>query len=306
MPTSVHTPVAQPTQAPAYLTNTDPGLARAWHPVARSIEVGGEPLRVRLLGETWNVVRAAGSGAPMARRLPDGVAPAAIVDHDGLVFLAPAPPLTELLPVDEAGDPAFRVGWLAPIRARVGAGLMTDNFLDMAHFPFVHAATIGADESAVVDASVERQGLGMTVRAEHPFAHHEDPGVAAGIRPLVQRRRVTYLHRAPFSVCLRIEYLDAGGTNTIAFYVQPEDDDTCRLYAAVYRNDLGDDPLRAEQRMTDAVRYEESIVAEDLRLQAQYVDKRLPLDLRIEVHVRADRPTVELRRILTDLVQTPL
>lgn len=286
--------------APTHLRNTDPALRRAFHPVARSIEVGREPRSVRLLGESWALARSAATGRPMARRRPDGVAPAALAERDGLVFLAPADPLphTELLPVDEAHDAGFRVGWLAPIRARVGAGLMTDNFLDMAHFPFVHAATIGADDSAVVrGAVVTREGLGMTVCAEHPFAHHEDPGVAAGIRPLVQRRRLTYVYRAPFSVCLRIEYLDAGGTNTIAFYVQPEDDDTCRLYAAVYRDDLADD-----EAMAAAVRYEEQIVQEDLDLQVQYRDKRLPLDLRTEVHIQADKPTVELRRILADLV----
>jgi vanillate O-demethylase monooxygenase subunit len=290
--------------AASFLSNTDPALWRCWHPVALGDEIaaGGPPVAVRLLGETWRVHR-----SPAGALAADG--PAELVDHDGLVFLAPEPPVTELLRVDEARDPAFRVGWLAPVRAAVGAGLMIDNFLDMAHFPFVHAATIGTAESERVhDMTVTRDGdhgdgLGMTVVAEHPFPHHEDPGVAAGVRPLLQRRRLTYLYRAPFSVCLRIEYLDAGGTNTIAFHVQPEDAAGCRLYAAVHRDDLGDDDAVAARRMADAVRYEEAIVAEDLALQSRYTDRRLPLDLRIEVHVAADRATVELRRILRDLVQ---
>jgi hypothetical protein len=54
--------------------------------------------------------------------------------------------------------------------------------------------------------------------------------------------------------------------------------------------------------MAAAVRYEEQIVQEDLDLQVQYRDKRLPLDLRTEVHIQADKPTVELRRILAELV----
>lgn len=282
---------------PSFLSNTDPALLRCWHPVAASDEVvaGGPPIDVRLLGTTWSVCRS--RAGPSARG--DRAEPAAIVDHEGLVFLAPEPPVTELLHVDEAHDPAFLVGWLTPVRARVGAGLMIDNFLDMAHFPFVHAATIGAAESAEVHGmDVERDGFGMTVVAEHPFPHHEDPGVAAGLRPLLQRRRLTYLYRAPFSVCLRIEYLDAGGTNTIAFHVQPEGDAGCRLYAAIYRDDLDAVDIPA------AVAYEERIVGEDLDLQTRYDDLRLPLDLRIEVHVAADRSTVQLRRILRDLVAT--
>jgi phenylpropionate dioxygenase-like ring-hydroxylating dioxygenase large terminal subunit len=290
----------------AYLANTHPALRRCWHPVARSDEVGPEPVEARLLGETWLLSRSPADRTPAARRQDDDAQPAAITDHNGLVLLAPEPPATELLPVDEAHDPTFRIGWLTPTRAAVGAGLMIDNFLDMAHFPFVHAATIGTAESERVhDMTVERdhETFGMTVTAEHPFPHHEDPGVAAGLRPLLQRRRLTYIYRAPFSVGLRIEYLDAGGTNTIAFYVQPEDKDSCRIYAAVYRDDLGADDTPAAERMREAVRYEEAIVAEDLALQARYSDLRLPLDLRIEVHVQADRATVELRRILRDLVK---
>ena len=72
-----------------------------------------------------------------------------------MVFLAPEPPITELLDVPEADDPAFVHGALEPIRARVGAGLMIDNFLDMAHFPFVHAATIGTP--GVGDVRVRRR-----------------------------------------------------------------------------------------------------------------------------------------------------
>jgi vanillate O-demethylase monooxygenase subunit len=281
--------------------------------VALSTEVvaGAPPRPIRLVGEGWQVCRSPTGELSASPSAPEeGAGPAGLVDHEGLVFLAPDDPVTELLVVDEAHDPAFRTGWLRPVRAAVGAGLMVDNFLDMAHFPFVHAATIGAAESEQVhDMVIERlaaddghgPGLGMTVTAEHPFPHHEDPGVAAGVRPLLQRRRLTYLYRAPFSVGLRIEYLDAGGTNTITFHVQPETDDGCRLYAAIHRDDLVDDAATADEQMADAVAYEEAIVAEDLALQEQYVDRRLPLDLRIEVHVAADRATVELRRILRDL-----
>ena len=54
--------------------------------------------------------------------------------------------------------------------------------------------------------------------------------------------------------------------------------------------------------MAEAVEFERKIVDEDLALQERYADRRLPLDLTAEVHVRADRMTIELRRILGDLV----
>jgi len=175
---------------------------------------------------------------------------------------------------------------------------MLDNFCDIAHFPFLHAATIGTEESETFDFTVERRGLGMYVHARHPFPNREDPGVAQGVRPLVQHRKLEYRFTAPFSICLRIDYEEAGGTNVLDFYVQPQDDEHCRIYTTVHRNDLEGD----ETRLAECVAFERKVVDEDLGLQERYRDKRLPLDVTAEVHVKADRMTIELRRILAELV----
>jgi len=226
--------------------------------------------------------------------------PAALSERHGMVFLAPEPPVTELLDVPEADDPAFMHGALEPISARVGAGLMIDNFLDMAHFPFVHAATIGTLESTTFELTVERCGLGMNVHSRHPFPNREDPGVAAGLRPLLQERILEYRYRAPFSICLRIDYVEAGGTNVLDFFVQPEDDDRARIYTTVHRNDLDGD----DARLAESIAFERKILDEDLLLQERYRDCRIPLDPTAEVHVKADRMTIELRRILGELTAT--
>jgi phenylpropionate dioxygenase-like ring-hydroxylating dioxygenase large terminal subunit len=74
------------------------------------------------------------------------------------------------------------VGELPTLRARASAGLLADNFLDVAHFPFVHAGTFGAEEAAEVPSyAVARDDWSFTVSYEHPFAHRQDPGVAAGL-----------------------------------------------------------------------------------------------------------------------------
>ena len=332
------------------LSNTDPALRRAWHPVARSNEVTTVPRPTRLLGDDWVVVRLPdGSGgstlaafgdrcphrlAPLSAGSVDGSylrcgyhgwcfdatgacreipalgptehlppravasVPAGLAERNGMVFIAPEAPVTQLLDIPEAVDPTFVHGALEPVTARVGAGLMIDNFCDMAHFPFVHAATIGTPESSTFELTVEREGLGMKAHSRHPFPNREDPGVAAGLRPLLQERILEYRYRAPFSICLRIDYVEAGGTNVLDFYVQPEADEQCRIYTTVHRNDLDGD----ESRMAECVAFERKILDEDLGLQEQYRDRRLPLDLTTEVHVKADRMTIELRRILAELV----
>ena len=225
-------------------------------------------------------------------------APAAVAEQGGLVFLAPEAPAAELLGLPCADADGFLHHLLPPTRARVGAGLMIDNFLDQAHFPFVHAATIGTDEAQEVPhLTVDRDGFGMVVTSSQRFPNHEDRGVAQDTRPLLQTRLLRYDYRAPFQVSLRIDYVDAGGTNVIDFFVQPEDDEHCRIYTLLHRNDVDD----ADQ-MADCAAYEQKILDEDLLLQEQYVDRRLPLDITAEVHVRTDRTGMELRRILADFV----
>lgn len=331
------------------LGNTHPALRAGWHPVARSDEVGTDPVAVMLLGEAWALVRLEPDApvsawldvcphrlAPLSagrvddRRLRCGyhgwcfdaagtcveipsnradaavpararaTVPAGLTERHDLVWLAPEPPLAPLLDeFDSDGDDSFLRAPLEPTRATVSAGLMIDNFLDMAHFPFVHAATIGTPESAVVhDLAIDRDGFGMVLHSEHPFPNHEDPGVAEGVRPLVQTRRLTYTYRAPFSIRLRIDYLEAGGTNVIDFFVQPEDADHCRLHTVVMRNDLDGD----RHRLADALSFEQKVLEEDLGIQERFRNRSLPLDLTAEMHVRADRMTVELRRILADFV----
>ena len=55
--------------------------------------------------------------------------------------------------------------------------------------------------------------------------------------------------------------------------------------------------------MAEAIDFEVAVVEEDLRIQSRYFDLAMPLDLTEEVHVKADKTTIELRRILRDLLQ---
>jgi vanillate O-demethylase monooxygenase subunit len=44
-------------------------------------------------------------------------------------------------------DPSFERSHLPMIETPANARLLADNFLDMAHFPFIHAGTFGAGEA---------------------------------------------------------------------------------------------------------------------------------------------------------------
>ena len=225
--------------------------------------------------------------------------PAAIAESHAMVFIAPEAPLTRIPNITAASDPSFMKGDLPVIVTRGSAGLLADNFLDMAHFPFIHTGTFGAGEAREVpNYTVTRDGYSFEAAYEHEFANREDPGVEQGLRPLLQRRRLTYRYTAPYHLELAIDFLDAGGSNVIGFFLVPVDDETVRIYSSLWRNDLEG----SVERMKEAVEFEIAVVEEDLALQSRFENLELPLDITREVHTRADKTTVELRRILSDLV----
>jgi phenylpropionate dioxygenase-like ring-hydroxylating dioxygenase large terminal subunit len=277
------------------LSNVDPGLARAWHPVALREELGERPVTARLLGRELTISI---SDAASVLVVP---APFAVAVRWGLVWVALEEPREALFdePDAEDADPAFAGAWLPPARTRVSAGIVADNFLDVAHFPFVHAGTFGAGEERTVapyDVSAEPGGCRSV--QEQWFDNPGDPGVAAGLRPVRQRRRATYVYRAPFQLLLRLAELDAGAVKTILFFAQPEDADSTRIYTKMLLHGIGGVAVPGPDVVAREVAFEEAVLAEDLALQAKMTLPGLPLDLRDELHVRADRLGVTLRRSL--------
>ncbi len=225
--------------------------------------------------------------------------PAGVHVSHSMVFIAPDAPLTPAPSVRAALDDRFMRGDLPVMTTRASIGLLADNFLDVAHFPFVHAATFGAGEEREVPGySVVRDGYRFSAHYEHRFANREDPGVLDGRRPLLQTRRLTYRYTAPFHLELEIEFVDAGGSNVIGFFLAPLDDENVRIFSSLWRDDLDG----SAARMQEAIDFEVAVIEEDLALQSRYVDLVLPLDPTHELHTRADRTTLELRRILADFV----
>lgn len=232
--------------------------------------------------------------------------PAEVTERDGLVWLAPLhprAPLPELTPdVPLSGDGIATVR-LPVIRVEANAAMLIDNFLDEAHLPFVHAATIGgAGPEPIPRADVARQGLSFSAVREHTFTNLTDPGVRDGSRPAVQRRRMTYRYQAPLTATLLLENLDAESWQFLTFVVTPEDERACRVYQTVTGPGLADAEV-AES----AAKYEMTIFEEDLDLQRRALSGlEFPLDVTAELHTRADRISVEFRRVLAAAVSEPV
>jgi hypothetical protein len=110
---------------------------------------------------------------------------------------------------------------------------------------------------------------------------------------------MTFRYRAPLQLSLLLEYPMMGVTHNIAFFAQPERADAARLFSiGVMERDGG----FSDEEYSMRAEFENRVGAEDRAMQATYDQLRLPLDLTTEVHVKADRASIEYRRILRCLV----
>ena len=215
-----------------------------------------------------------------------------------LLWISPEDPVCGILDIPEWDDPELRHLWLPAVDIRASAGQFVDNFLDFGHFPFVHAGTFGAGEDEfITDYEVEKTGdWGFVVDYPHTIHNNEDPLVATGEHPLVQPRLMRYTFGAPFLITLRLELPLTGMRNVLVTALQPIDHGTTRVYTAMLRNDCPTD-----EQAQAAIDYEMAILAEDLKVIEHLWDKTIPLE-RGQAHTRADRNTVEFRRIMQRLL----
>jgi phenylpropionate dioxygenase-like ring-hydroxylating dioxygenase large terminal subunit len=261
-------------RGPDLLGNADARLRPFWHPVARAD--GPLPAEVDLLGD-----RVATAGLAAA-------------DHLGLWWVAPDAPIAPLPVVAEDADERFVRVPSPPRPWRADAGRMADNFLDLGHLPFVHAASFAdPTELEVPPLAVDRTGTGFRVVHDHATRRLHGPGLG--------RRRMVLDYTAPFAVVLRLEYLDDDAVITTAFLHQPVADGLTVLWAINWRDDIVDGRCTPEETTA----FQELVGAEDRAMLERVEPWALPLDPTAEVHTRADAPTLAMRRVLAGLLSAP-
>jgi phenylpropionate dioxygenase-like ring-hydroxylating dioxygenase large terminal subunit len=277
----------------ASLDNVDERLLHGWHIVALSDEVTSEPYEAKLIDRTYTLTRNSDASVSAVPAAYD------VTERWGSVWIAPLEPYAPIFEEPDVEDASYVGAWLPPAVTNAPAGLVADNFLDVAHFPFVHTGTFGADSDREIPAyDVETEIHGFRSIQEQAFNNPEDPGVVAGLRSVHQTRRATYVFRAPFQLLLRLEEIDAGAVKTILFFAQPETLTSTRVYTKMLFHGIGGVERPDAETVGREVAFEEAVLAEDLALQRVMPNTVLPLNNRDELHVRADRLGVALRREL--------
>ncbi len=253
-------------------------------------------------GDAGRCVEIPSSGAD--RAVPPGAhLPTVHVQvRHGLVWVCLADEPAGTVPAMAAeDDPAYRRINTGVDTWAVSATRMTDNFLDIAHFPYIHVGTIGRPDQA----EVPRLELEPLDDGYHGYRYTVDVANAGGAAAsgmtegVVTREMSTGFH-LPFTVRSTIRY-ETGLDHLILLCSTPVDDVTSYFTFVVWRNDVDDPDLPADPEETIA--FDRAIGAEDKSM-LELIPGVLPLDHRDTVSVRADTPSVEWRRRLASLLGT--
>lgn len=206
----------------------------------------------------------------------------------GLVWLAPEQPVSDRHPFPEWGDLEFVTARSELVRTNAGAALLVDNFLDAAHFPFVHAATFGVDDAAEVhDRGVTRDGWEVSTVFETWYRE----------KGSIERQLLAKTGNASLTVKLRLDFPETGMCVAILFCCTPEKRGRTRVYKLLAHNGLGDDA----GALAAFIAEEDQILREDLSILERYDHEELFLDRTVELHTRADRLSLGWRAIMADL-----
>ncbi|MCU1427391.1 MAG: putative oxidoreductase, Rieske [2Fe-2S] region, partial [Actinomycetia bacterium] len=181
-------------------------------------------------------------------------APAGVIERYGIVWIAPDPPRAPFPEIDGFGDPMNHTVLLQPRRTSASASAATDNFLDVAHFPFLHTATFAVgDTEPVGDLQVIRSEWTIAFENRAPFLHAD--GVADSSLQV-------YMCTAPFGLQLRMTYSASEKIDTIVFFAQPERRDSTRLYKLL----VCGGEVRDQHEIDEIAKFETVVLDEDLAM----------------------------------------
>jgi phenylpropionate dioxygenase-like ring-hydroxylating dioxygenase large terminal subunit len=218
-----------------------------------------------------------------------------VTERYGLVWLCLDDPVAGVPEIVQDGDRSFRRINFDVDVWQTAATRMVDNFLDITHFPYVHAASFGSAAQPEVP-HFELGDLGdwygyrYSVTAANPAAG----SAASGQTTATVQRHMSSGFALPFAVRSTIEY-ETGLHHILLLLSTPRDDESTYFTFVVWRND--DFSVPAEE----VTRLDKMIEAEDKRM-LQRVRGTLPLDNTALVSVQADKASVEWRRQLRALL----
>ncbi|WHZ12139.1 MAG: hypothetical protein OJF60_002580 [Burkholderiaceae bacterium] len=275
----------------------DPVVLNDWFAVSTASRLKpGEHLFTRLLDHDIVVWRDATAQVQSADSSAwDGKAKGAykMLERYGYLWVTLGEPQRELFELPEYGQPGRRTIDCGTFGVKTSGLRIIENFLDMAHFPYVHTNILGKEpHTEVREYKVEtRDDVGEIWATECNFWQ---PKAAASAS---EGMLVEYSYRVvgPFAAILyKSNPLHVGERDVIALYVQPvsETESKARMSVLVFDDQHSDGELIA---------FQQTIFSQDKPILENQLPQKVPLDPRAEMPTRADAMSIAYRRRLREL-----
>jgi phenylpropionate dioxygenase-like ring-hydroxylating dioxygenase large terminal subunit len=263
---------------------TDP-VRDEWYPVAlvsqlhresRDTLLLGEPIRVTLQ-DGHPVVTASGRVLPSQARY-------------GHVWTSLGSPARPLFDLPEADQPGRRLVDVGLVRVKCSPLRAVENFLDIAHFPFVHTDILGAEPHTEVgryDVAIRDEVDEVWATKVQFYQPQAAKSAAGGIT-------TEYMYRVPaptVSVLYKTCPPRPGEWDVITLFVQPLTETLCEVWPWMA---LFDDVTP----LTDLIHFQQTIFLQDRSILENQLPNLLPLDPGLEIPTRADLTSVAYRRWL--------
>lgn len=270
---------------------TDRVILDQWYALSALPEIpAGQPVDTVLLGEPVSYTFDPESG-PRAWRTGDDRTPLPVRDSYGYLWTSIGKPPAEVFAIPETEEPDRRTMNMLTVGIAVSAPRAIENFLDMAHFPYVHTHWLGEEpHTEVSEYDMEmRDGELWAVNCQF----YQPRAAAASSAPVMAQ----YLYRVPHPYCCLLYKscpTDLDRLDAIGIFIHPVREDFIRahLFSSLIDDVNTDTGLRL---------FQQTIISQDKPILENQYPKLLPLDPRAETPIRADKSAIAYRRWLSDL-----
>ncbi|MDR3099087.1 MAG: aromatic ring-hydroxylating dioxygenase subunit alpha [Paraburkholderia sp.] len=260
-----------------------------WYPVAVIEDVKpGVAYSTRLLGVPIEY-RSDGARAVQATRTDTG-RPCRAQLRLHTVWLSLGDPPARPFALPEFDESDRRILGAGSFAVHASGLRVIENFLDMAHFPYVHTGLLGEEpHTEVAPYRVEHEDGELFARD----CRFYQPMSAASAQTGIDAHYVYRVAR-PFTAMLyKTSPQQPSRRDVICLFVQPVDESRCVAHTVlVYLDDAtSDSGLRL---------FQQTIFGQDLMILSNHMPRTLPLDPAFEVPTRADAMSIAYRRWLRE------
>ena len=258
-----------------------------WYPVAMADELQpGDSRRSRLLEEDI-LLRVEQDGKITVH---SGETQWLTQSAYGHIWTSPSQSPRPLFAIPEAEENGRRLVNCGVVRVKCSPLRAVENFLDVAHFPFVHTDILGAEPHTEVEpyqVTIDETNDEVLATEVKFFQPQAAKSAGEGI--------VTdYVYRVPAPMVALLYKTcppKPKAQDVIGLFVQPLDEESCDVWAWMA---LYDD----ETPMAELIQFQQMIFLQDRSILENQVPRKLPLEPGLEIPTRADSTSGAYRRWL--------